>query len=73
MSTKMTYHIQYVYIEVSYQILKNKFCNKMEKLNLKTDGLMLMVYIKKLMKFEVLFRASTGKQKMEHVTLGIFN
>ena len=56
----MTYHIQYVYI-ISYQILKNKFCNKMEKLNLKTDGLMLMVYIKKLMKFEVLFRASTGK------------
>ena len=61
MSTKMTYHIQYVYIEVSYQILKNKFCNKMEKVNLKTDGLMLLVYVKKLMKFVVLFRASTGK------------
>ena len=33
----------------------------MEKLNLKTDGLMLVVYIKKLMKFRILFRASTAK------------
>ena len=33
----------------------------MEKLNLKTDVLMFMVFIKKLMKFVVFFRASTGK------------
>ena len=33
----------------------------MEKLNLKTDVVMLMVYIKNLMKFAGLFRASTGK------------
>ena len=44
----------------------------MEKINLKTDVLMLMVYIKKLMKFAVLFRASTGKKKMQLITLGIF-
>ena len=43
----------------------------MEKSNLRTDGLMFMVYIKKLMKFVVLFRASTGKYKIEHITLGI--
>ena len=33
----------------------------MEKLNLKNDVLMLMVYIKKLMKFVVIFRGSSGK------------
>ena len=45
-STKKTYHIQHIYVVVSYQILKNYFCNKMEKLNLKTGVLILMVYIK---------------------------
>ena len=43
----------------------------MGKLNLKTDALMLMVYIKKLIKFVVLFRAGTRKEKIEHITLGI--
>ena len=42
----MTFHIQHVYILVSYQILENKFRSKMEKLNLKSDVLMFMVYIK---------------------------
>ena len=61
---KKTYHIQHVYNVVSYQILENWFCNKIEKLNLKNNVLMLMVYIKnikKLVKFAALFRASTSK------------
>ena len=33
----------------------------MEKLHVKSDGLMFMDYIKKIMKFVVHFRASTGK------------
>ena len=43
---KKTYHTQHVYFVVSYKILGNQFGKKMEKLNLKIDVLMLMVYIK---------------------------
>ena len=33
---------------------------------------MLMIYIKKIIKFLVLFRASFGKKNMKHINLAIF-
>ena len=44
----------------------------MEKLNIKTDVLMLMAYKKKLVKFVVRFRAGAGKWEMEYIIFGIF-
>ena len=44
---KKIYHIQHVCLVQSSRILENQFLNKIRKLNLKTDGLMLMIYIKK--------------------------